>query len=289
MPRTFFVTVLAFLLLLGGGAARQLARLNMLSGEYVSVDDLARNLGTVATRLGSSVVLRTGFGILTLFEAEADYLWLPDGASEPEERRLSLPPVHRGETLWAPLELLPALGATISGVVVIMPDRTRLVLTEPGELPPATATPQEAPNLPAVRPASTGGPVELGSGVMGLRLSTDDQSVLITDLGLLSLIQPERRHSFDAFMQELNGYRPLYFVITAAAEGSASMDFRVRQGSSERALRVGDGVVLLQGDPDNVAPGQPVSGVLLLPETVNLRAAVQVQWQQQSSGMIFRR
>ncbi len=280
------------LLFAGSGAARQVARISLLGLDYVSADDVARNLGTVATRLGSSVVLRTDFGILTLFEGEADYLWLPGSSGEPEERRLSVPPQRRGDTMWVPLELLTAIGATVSGVVVIMPDRTRMVLSEPGAMP-ATAAAEEGlealPAPPPGLPAAGTEQVDLANGVSALRLSTGSQSVLITDLGLLSLVQPEQRSSFDEFMKELSDYRPLYFVITAATEGSYSTDFRIQQGSLVSELRIGNGVVLLQGDPDMVAPGQPVSGVLLLPQGINLRASVQVQWQQRSAGMIFRR
>ena len=160
------------------------------------------------------------------------------------------------------------------------------VLTDMGALagPPAAVAVQSDPQSLAGSEL-----VELGNGVSALRFRAGTQSVLITDLGLLALVQPAERSRFDEFMRELSGYRPLYFVLSAAEQGETSLEFTVRQGSMSRKLTEGDGVVLLSGDPATVAPGKPVSGVLLLPGTTNLRAPLQLQWQHLSAGMIFRR
>lgn len=281
------LTVLAVLLFLlapaAPGMAQQLARTSFHAADYFSLDDLARNLGTVTGQLGGSTVLRTGFGILTLFTDTGEWLWSAEGSAGSAEGRLALPPVQSGGTLWVPLELLDILGATVSGVVVVLPDRTRLLLTEPAQ-PGAVAAPP-----PASAPLAASELIELGNGVNALRLNHGSQSLLITDLGLLSLVQPAERSSFDQFMQELSGYRPLYFVLSAATAGTYSAEFTVRQGSLERELSSGAGVVLLRGDTETVAPGRPVSGLILLPETTNLRAPLQVQWQHLSAAMIFRR
>lgn len=280
--------VLGALLCLSHVDAQQLRRTSVYGLDYVSVTDLARGLGTAATRLGSSVTVRTGFGILTLFEGEAGFLWRAEGSSEPRELRLSAQTVAGADGLWVPLELLQVIGATVSGVVVIMPDRTRLVLESSAALP---AAPEQLPAgaAPALPAAGSSGAIELGAGVRALRFVEGDQSVLLADLGLFGLLQPGRRASFDAFMQELSGYRPLYFVLSASSEGSYSLEFTFVQDSRVTRLGPDDGVVLLQGSGEAVTPGDPVSGIVLLPETTNLRRPLQVQWQQQTASMVFRR
>src|SRR5690554_3754679 len=133
----------AVLLLFGFALGQQLATTQVFGVSYVNVADLARGLGTSATRLGTSTVVRTGFGILTVFAGEQEFLWQETAGSETTELRLSAPVLDLSGELWAPLSLLEQLGGTVSGIVVIMPDRTRLLLAAaPAE--PAAAAPEPA-------------------------------------------------------------------------------------------------------------------------------------------------
>ena len=270
------------ILCLGSAAAQQVASLELYGVRHFSVGDLARGLDTVATRTGSSVVVRTGFGILTLWTAERDYLWLPTGEAVPVEGRLSVPVTEAGGELWAPLQLLTDVGANISGVVLILPDRTRLVLSgEPAALPALTGPPAAAAGSSQV--------IDLDNGVRALRMTAGGQSVLLVDLGLLGLAYPGQRNDFDSFNAGLDGQRPLYFVLSASEPGPAELSFGIRQSGISSRLDPADGVVIVQGDAATLGPGSSLSGVLLLPAATNLRGTVQVEWQQLTTDMIFRR
>ena len=190
--------------------------------------------------------------------------------------------------LWAPLSLIGQLGGTVSGIVVIMPDRSRLLLNDGPVSQPAPAAADPAP-AHVVRVPQANGTVPLANGVQALRLHALGQSVLLADLGLLALAYPDQRVAFDSFNAGLSGYRPLYFVLSAGVAGPAHLEFNLDQGSLSTRLAPEDGVVILQGDPREVGPGQPLSGILLLPLATNLRAPLQVQWLDQTMSMVFRR
>ncbi len=276
----------AALLLCGFALGQQLATTEVFGVSYVSVADLARGLGTGATSIGSSTVVRTGFGILTVFAGEQDFLWQDSAGSGTTELRLNAPVLELAGEVWAPLSMLEQLGGTVSGIVVIMPDRTRLLLAD------ATAEPPTLPQEPAaIAPPRAAGSatVELANGVRALRLQAQGQSMLLVDLGLLALAYPERRPELDSFNAELGGYRPLYFVLGASTPGPANLEFRLSQAGMNATLGPDDGVVILQGDPARVGPAAALSGVLLLPPTTNLRLPLQVQWLQQTGALVFRR
>lgn len=277
------LSVLLFLCL-SSALAQQVAGLELFGVRHFSVNDLARGLNTAATRIGNSVVVRTDFGILTLWTGEREYLWLPAGEQEPAQRRLSAPVTEAGGELWAPLDLLHDLGASISGVVLVLPDRTRLVL--------AGEAAQEPVPVLGERPAAAAGDsqvIELANGVLALRMTAGGQSLLLVDLGLLGLAYPERRSDFDSFNAGLEGQRPLYFVLSASEPGLADLSFLIRQPGVNSRLDPADGVVIVQGEPSALGPGSSLSGVLLLPAATNLRGNLQVQWQQVTADMIFRR
>lgn len=271
----------ALFLLLNSALGQQLGSTELFGVPYVSVQDLARGLGTEATRVGQSVVIRSGSGILTLFVGQQDYLWLPAGMADTRERRMAAPTVEDDSRLWVPLTLVEDLGGSVSGIVVILPDRTRLLLTE------AAGVEVEGPRVPVAPMAAE--QVELDNGVLALRLQHQGQSVLLVDAGLLALALPEQRAGIDEFNAGITGYRPLYFVLSSSAETAASLEFTFRQGDSAVVLGPDDGLVVLRGDPASVAPGRPLSGVLLLPVTTNLRVPLQVEWQDRTASMVFRR
>lgn len=272
------------ILCLGCAFAQQVAETELYGVRHFSVHDLARGLDTAATRIGSSVTVRTGFGIITLWAGERDWLWLPAGESEPHELRLSVPVTEAGGELWAPQELLVEIGASVSGVVLVLPDRTRLLLASET---PGAATP--VPALPPPGATARSQIIDLDNGVKALRMTAGEQSVLLVDLGLLGLAYPGLRSDLDAFNAGLDGRRPLYFVLSASEPAEADLSFGVRQSGVNSRLDPMDGVVIVQGDAAAVAPGSSVSGVLLLPAATNLRGTVQVEWQQLTADMIFRR
>ncbi len=271
------------ILCLGCAFGQQVAETELYGVRHFSVNDLARGLDTAATRIGNSVTVRTGFGMITVWAGERDWLWLPAGETEPRELRLSVPVTDAGGELWAPRELLEEIGASISGVVLVLPDRTRLLLS--GETP---GVPAPLPALPPPSATARSQIIDLANGVKALHLTAGEQSVLLVDLGLLGLAYPGLRSDLDEFNAGLDGQRPLYFVLSASEPAEADLSFGIRQSGVNSRLDPTGGVVIVQGDAA-VAPGSPVSGVLLLPAATNLRGTVQVEWQQLTADMIFRR
>ena len=271
-------TVIAAVMLLCGAAmAQTLDVLTRFGIDYVNADQLAQGLGTVATRLGSSAVIRSGSGILTVFEGEQNYLWQAAGQTGIREGMLAAPTFESDGGLWLPVSLIAELGGTVSGVVVVMPDRTRLLLgpgAEGAAQSPATAGVELVP---------------LGGGVEALRLQAGGQSLLLVDLGLLSLAQPAERSRLDGFNAGIDGYRPLYFVLAASEATEPALELTVSQSGVTTRLNRDSGLVLLAGDPASVAPGSPLSGVALLPATTNLFLPLLVQWQEQNAETVFRR
>lgn len=257
-----------------------------MAGEpYLSVHDFGTALGAPPTELGPSVVLRTDFGTLTLFHGSSDYVWSSGLEAGPREGQLPAPVREDGGELWAPLGLVPALGGSISGRVVIMPDRSRLLLADAqtGAAAPPLLT-EDTPGPPARHAV-----VELANGVQALQLHGDSGSLLLVDAGLLALAFPDLRRELDVFNADAHGFRPLYFVFAAHEETAfpAAVTFR-QEGLTETAEFSAETVVL-QGDAAAVEPGGPLSGVLLLPVTADLRRPLRVQWQEVDSEFRFRK
>lgn len=274
------LTVTLLLLSFTTGLAQQVASQTRLGLTFFSLSQLATGLQSELTVLGNSAVLRTGFGIMTVWLDEAEYMWRPAGAAEPVEGRLGAPTVNEAGEVWAPLELITVMGGTVSGVVVVMPDRSRLVL--------GAAPADEAPVWqPAA--ASQGEVLSLADGVQALRLTASDQSVMLVDLGLLALAQPGQRAQLDAFNAGLEGFRPVFFTLSSSVPAEPVLNFSFSQSGVATTLTPPHGLVVLAGDEQAVAPGQPLSGVLLLPEATNLREALQVEWNQLKAQMVFRR
>lgn len=278
MVRTLLM--LAAFLACAAASARQVSTTVLAGVPYLKVSEFAGALGTVPTVLGPSVVLRTGFGVATLFTGSSDYLWLPGGANEPFEGSLPVPVREQDGELWAPLELVDALGGSVSGVVAIMPDRSRLLLSE--LQPPAVA---------AVTPAAPAGSrsVELGHGVRALQLSVPGRSLLLADAGLLGLALPEQRAALDEFNKAAHGSRPLYFVFAADAESAFDASVRFSQEGLEETASFEGELVVLAGDPAAVGPDSPLSGLLLLPVTADLRRPLRVEWLEAGALFSFRR
>lgn len=310
--------VLAALLILatGGTALAQGVATRMLAGHlHVSLDDIGARLGQAVTAFGSSLTVRSGFGNLTLWLDSREALWLPQGAVEPEILELPFPVHEAGDTLWAPVEVLTLMEATISGQVVIMPDRTRLVLALPAAAADIRANPEPPDSSPGAtappadglsgdagaQPGAGSGPglpgaglrdwepVRLENSVPGLRLYSGSQSLLLLDMGLLGLAFPESRAQFDAFLAQAGTERPLYFVLTSSEHGPWDARFEFSQDGLNTVAEPPYDVVLLEGDLESVGPGATVSGVILLPSATNLRQPLQVEWQQVTAQIVFRR
>src|SRR5690554_749106 len=121
------LAVLLILMLLSLTSAQGVQVREFAGVTHVSLQDVATVLGEAATRVGDSVTLRTPFGVLTLFSGSQDGFWRAAAGGAEVELRLALPLREDRGALWAPLSLLTQLGGTVSGRVVVLPDRTRLL------------------------------------------------------------------------------------------------------------------------------------------------------------------
>ena len=275
--------LLLILLTAAAASARQVGTTEFAGVTYMNLADFGAALGSTLRRVGPSVVVRSGSGVLTVFSGSSDYVWQAAGSSGPEEARLSVPVREEAGELWAPLELVEAVGGSVSGIVAVMPDRTRLLLEEsPGPGRPAAAPVPQAAGGQSLT-------VQLANGVRALQLRTEHGSLLLVDAGLLGLAFPEQRQAFDGFNTGAHGFRPLYFVFTAETETEFAGPVRFRQrGLQETAAFEGD-IAVLEGDAATVSPGSPLSGLLLLPVTADLRRPLQVEWAGMSTEFSFRR
>jgi hypothetical protein len=262
-----------FLLVSAAAFAREIPVLTRGDVQLLSLTQLGRNLGQLPSPAAGSVTLRLDSGVLTLFTDSTEALWFARGATEPVEARLSAATRFDGTDWWVALDLISLLGGSISGRTVLLPGQARLLLQQPDTSGSAVAGEQ----------------VELARDVTALRLNSGATSVLLVDLGLLGLVHPEQRQELDSFLGELDGERPLYFVVTSSRESAWEAVFGFRQAELQFEARLPWQAVILEGDEQVVTPDQPVSGVILLPAEVNLRSPLEVTWQGRTGRITFRR
>lgn len=245
----------------------------------VAVDELARALGAPWSADGPHLTLRADAGVLVVFDGSPDGWWQATGAREAEPVASALP-VGRIDGRWyLPDDLLGVLGVRVEGERLVLPDgRVRPLAVE---RPPVREGAAEV--------------VPLGPGVEGLRLfaaardGPDVVSLLVVDLGLLGLAFPEQQVALDAVLRELKSERALFLVVTALAEAAWQPAIYVVQDGRETLLSAPLTVQVLEGDPERVAPGQPVAAVAFLPADLDLRRPLTVRWAGASGTWTLRR
>lgn len=247
---------------------------------YLSLDDLARALGTRLTVAGDSVALRAREGILTLFEGSPDGLWQAAGAAEAGDVAARAPVLREGGRWYVPVDLLAAIGLELEGDVLRLPDGRGLAVARPADPPPAGERYEV---------------LELAAGVPALRLYAPGEagprtvSALLVDLALLPLAVPEGRRELDALAAELGDERALYLVVTALAPSAWEAAFRFTQGDREVVARAPFRLRLLEGEAGRVGPGRPVAALILLPRSIDLRSPLRVAWGDLEVELAFRR
>lgn len=222
-----------------------------------------------------SFTIRFDNTVLILFERS------PDITINGEEDTLSSSAfIERGEW-FAPDDALSFLNVTLNGATVSFPN---------GQ----TATLEYPTNATTVASAHTA-TIDLGNSVTGIAFyasgSAGDEtvSVLMLDLKLLALAFPEQQKEFDAVSSKFTKGKPIYFLVTALADSPWSSSFTVEQAGRVLQYQAPNSLSLLEGDPNMVTPGTPVSGVLVLPDWVNLRQPVTVTWSGITASVQFRR
>lgn len=246
----------------------------------VQAKALTRYLGLIASTAGSTLTLRGPDGILTLFEDSPDFLWQPSDGGEAREASLSGASRRLEGEWWLPVDVLSYLGLWLNEEIVEGPNGLALRLVFP-EAPPLAGRDGEL--------------VDLGFGVPGLRMFTGGsagpatQSLLLADAGLLGLALPGQQQRFDELVARSGRDRPLLLVVTAVTEGAWDTVIEFSQGALSTEVRHPFRLRLLEGEAAIVGPNSPVLGVVLLPESFNLREPIRVQWGESSATVTFRR
>jgi hypothetical protein len=249
-------------------SARQVAGVT-----YVSVSDLVGILGYSISESQSSLTIRSSNAVLILF---ADS---PDISYAGNEDTLSAP-VLKQEEWFAPDDVLSFLGLSGLGKTVTLPDGRTLTLEFPS-----------VPTLTSARSAV----VDLGNSVDGLAFyapgtaGSETVSVLLLDVGLMSLAFPEQQKVFDELREKFTSGKPIYVVVTALANSPWEPVFTLEQQGRVLEYRVPSSLTLLEGDASSVGPDTPVSGVFVLPDWVNMRDVITVSWSGITATMQFRR
>ena len=269
-------------LALGSLASAEVNAVMLAGTPHVSLSQLARSQGYSTSEAAGSLTVRTQSGVLVVFQDSPEALWRPAAGSEQGgEVSLSTPVVYGSGAWYAPEDVLHLLGMHLEGDMLVLQTSRRLSLA--------------FPETEQASPAGAFETVQLGPGVFGLALYSsgiagpDTLSMLLVDTALLSLALPEQQREVDAFMATVDRGRPLYFVLTALGESPWESELTVAQGGRSARLRYPNDLHVLQGETGTVGPDAPVSGVILLPEWINLRAAVTLRWGDTEAEFRFRR
>lgn len=268
--RSFFFIFLITWLPLGWAqiSARQVA-----GSVYVSVSDLVAVLGYSISESESSLTIRSGDAVLILFVDS------PDISYAGNDDTLSAP-VLKQEEWFAPDDVLSFLDLSGLGNTVTLADGRTLTL--------------EFPTVPIIT-SPRSAVVDLGNSVDGLAFyapgtaGPETVSVLLMDVGLMSLAFPEQQKVFDGLRTKFTLGKPIYVVVTALEDATWEPVFTLEQQGRVLEYQVPSSLTLLEGNATTVGPNTPVSGVLVLPDWVNLREVMTVSWSGITATMQFRR
>ena len=264
--------ILLVLLLTSLVSAQDISVRRESGASYVSLSDVAAVLGYTAQDSGDSFTVRSSEGILTVFDGSPDFEWTADAATEPTDRAIqsaSAPVLKLDDEWFAPGDLFTLFGIVTGARTLSLPDGRSLTLDV------ATDLKNDSENSSLT---------ELGGGVTGLSFyksgtaGKDTTSLLLIDMALMARAFPEQQAAIDAALAKFTSGQPLYFVVTAVTNATWEPSFRVEQGGRVLEFRHPANITVLEGDAGRVLPETPVSGVLVLPNWIDLRQPVTVTW-----------
>lgn len=285
--RRYFIVILGFItslaFLTNTRAQTSVSGLREGGFSYIALNEVARLEGFTTTENNTSLTIRSPDGVLVVFANSPDVLWQPSGGGqEGGDIGLSAPVLRRGATWYGPPDAVELLGLVAFETSLVLSNNTRVNV-----------------NYPAVTASALGVGrselTELGNGVYGLSLfasgsaGSDTLSMLLADVGLLSLAFPERQREFDGVLGQFEDARPLFFSVTAVTSNTWTGDVTFQQQGRRFIAQPPYGLVVLSGDSRRVSPQEPVSGVILLPTSFNLRTPMSVSWSGVSASVQFRR
>lgn len=266
---------------------------------YVDVAALAKASGEIVVEGERSLTWRAAGGVLTVFDGSPDGLLgttasaaagagaggaeTAAGASTAEDVSFSAPVLVREGTWFVPVDALALVGLHFGDGVVRLPDGRLLTL----ELPP-----------PPVAEASGSSEIEtLAHGVVALRFFAPSgaapihpgASLMLTDLGLLSLVEPDQAAAIDAASRSIGTDKGLLLVVSSLHDERWEPSLRFSQDGREIEVRSPYRLKLVRGSVEVVGPDTPVTGVVLLPPSFTLYRPLHVTWQGMSAEVTFRR
>ena len=241
---------------------------------YVSLSDVVTKLGYSVSESAESFTVRFDGTVLTVFANS------PDITVNGEENTLSSSVFEEKNEWFAPDDALSFLNVTLNGTSLSFPNGGTGVLEFPATSATFGSTRSEV--------------VDLGNSVTGVSFyapgnaGEETVSVLMLDLKLLALAFPDQQKALDAVSSKFTKGKPIYFLVTALAPSSWESSFTLEQQG--RVLQYGgSSLSLLEGDANTGSPEVPVSGVLVLPDLVNLRQPITVTWSGITASVQFRR
>ena len=254
--------------------AQSVSAITRAGETFPSLREVARAAGYSSSESANGLSVRAPTGILTVFVGSPDVLWQSaQGAPEGGSASLSAPVA---EGWYAPPDAFAMLGIKVTEAGVTLPDGRQLRVRVSVPTPPRQGKHSDV--------------VSLGRGVSGLMLyAPTGTSLLLVDAGLLSLALPDERLALDSFLDEVEGYRPLYFVATSLAPTSWQAEVTFTQGGQGFSASEPFNLSVLEGDTGQLSPDAPVSGVILLPQWVSLREPLSVSWMGAAGSFQFRR
>ena len=249
--------------------------------DYIALAEVARLEGFPVSQDTTSVSVQSPAGVLVVFADSPDVSWRPSSSGGGGEMGLSVPVITRSGTWYVPPDAVELLGATVVG--------NTLQLTNGRQV----AVDYRSSNTLQTR-VGRSEQVDLGNNVAALALyapggaGADSLSMLLADIGILSLAFPEQRREFDGVLNQFTDARPLFFSVTAVAASAWQSEVTFQQQGRRFIATNPDTLVILSGDGNRVSPEQPVTGVILLPTSFDLRRPMNVRWQDASTAMQFR-
>jgi hypothetical protein len=270
-----------FILLCSSALAQGVSARRVAGALYISVSDVAARLGYSVSESVGSFTVRFDTTVLTLFADSPDIT--VNGAEDTLSSSVFQDnPISENKKEWfAPEDSLSFLKVTLTGTTLTFPDGQMATL--------------EFPASPTMFSSSRSLLVDLGNSVTGLTFyaagsaGEETVSVLLLDLGLMALAFPEQQKSLDAVSSKFSTGKPIYFIVTALAPSPWQSSFTIEQQGRVLQYQAGSSLSILEGDASTVTPEAPVSGVLVLPDWVNLRQPVTVTWSGITASVQFRR
>ena len=270
--------VISFLFLCSFAQAQSVTAIKRAGETFPSLQEVARLAGYSWSESAGGLTVRAPAGILTVFIGSPDVLWRSAQGQRQEDGASLSAPVAEG--WYAPPDAFALLGMEVTDEGVRLPDgkQVRLRVRTP-------SLPQQSRNSEVV---------SLERGVSGLMLygrgpTNVETSLLLVDAGLLSLALPNERLALDGFLDEVEGYRPLYFVTTSLEPTAWQADVTFSQGGQSFTAKAPFNLSVLEGDAGQLSPDAPASGVILLPQWISLREPLSVSWMGAVGSFQFRR